>query len=151
MSELQTTGVKHQTETQAAENRSERTRKRKHRLSIVNMIIVWLLLVFGGLYGAYMYMNHVEQKLSLQLEQKTEERIQQLQVSYDKRLGELDESYSTQMDELNTQITSLNELLTFVKDNASSDNSDSNKLYTQINEIKTQLQKLQKSMELLES
>lgn len=149
MSELQTAQANQQIGTQPAENRKERTRKKRQRIIITNAVMLWLLLIMGGLYGAYMYMNHIEQKLSTQIEQKTEVRIQEMQTTYDKKLATLDEEYSAQMQELNSQISSLNELLTFVKDNASSENSDSNKLYTQINEIKTQLQKLQKSMELL--
>lgn len=149
MSELQTTTAIEQTVTKETEKRSERTRKRKQRIAVTNIIMFWLLLIMGGLYGAYSYMNHVEQKLTAQIEKKTEERIQEMQIAYNQKISDLDVQYTAQMDDLNSQIASLNELLTFVKDNANTDQDDSNKLYTQISEIKAQLQKLQNSMELL--
>lgn len=149
MSELQTTTAIEQNVTKETEKRSERNRKRKQRIAVTNIIMFWLLLIMGGLYGAYSYMNHVEQKLTAQIEKKTEERIQEMQIAYNQKISDLDVQYTTQMDDLNSQIASLNELLTFVKDNANTDQDDSNKLYTQISEIKAQLQKLQNSMELL--
>ena len=43
----------------------------------------------------------------------------------------------------------LNQLLTFAKDNASAKTDNSNKLYTQLSEVKKQLALLEKNLELL--
>ncbi|MEK4249365.1 hypothetical protein NSQ99_07185 [Paenibacillus sp. FSL W7-1287] len=132
-----------------AEKRKERAKKRRSKLLFVNFMMLWLLLIACGLYGAHTYMNHVEQSLADQLSQETEQRLIELETSFNTKLSELDSSYNEKIAALGEQIEELNQLLTFVKDNSSNNNDNSNQLYSQINDIKAQLQKLQKSMELL--
>lgn len=134
-----------------AEKRKQRTKKRRNRLILFNFFMLWLLLIVGGFYGAYMYMNQAEARIIEQMRQETEQKLQTLESSYEQRISELDSSYEEKLASLSEQINELNQLLTFVKDNSSDKNADSNQLYSQINEIKAQLQKLQKSMELLKS
>lgn len=133
------------------EKRQQRIKKRNRRLLILNFIMLWMLLITGGLYGAHMYMNKLEDRLTAGIRVETEQKLSELQNSYENRLKELDGNYQQQISELGGQINELNELLTFVKDNSSDKNDDNNQLYSQIKEIKAQLQKLQKSMELLKS
>lgn len=132
-----------------SEKRQQRTKKQRTKLIILNFIMLWLLLIVGGLYGAYTYMNKMEERLTTQMRQETEQKLKELDSSYETRINELDSSYQEKVAALGEQIDELNQLLTFVKDNSSDKNDDSNQLYSQINEIKSQLQKLQKSMELL--
>lgn len=133
------------------EKRQQRIKKRNRRLLILNFIMLWILLILGGLYSAHTYMNKLEQRLTTEMRLETEQKLSELQISYEARFKELDGNYQQQITELGGQINELNELLTFVKDNSSDKNDDSNQLYSQIKEIKTQLQKLQKSMELIKS
>ncbi|MNW58568.1 hypothetical protein D3C74_364440 [compost metagenome] len=50
---------------------------------------------------------------------------------------------------MQSTVDTFNELLTFTKDNASNKTDNSNKLYTQLNEVRKQLAALQKEMDLL--
>lgn len=127
----------------------QRAKKRRSRLILINFMMVWLLLIIGGSYGAYAYMNQVEARITTQMQQETDQKLKELENRYETRISELDAGYQEKLTALGEQIDELNQLLTFVKDNSSDKSDDNNQLYSQINDIKAQLQKLQKSMELL--
>lgn len=149
MSDMQVQTEKNYSTAPVAEKRQERAKKRRSKLVIANFLMLWLVLIVGGLYGAYTYINQVEQRLAEQLSVETEQKLSELEAAYDVKLTELEGNYNEKIAALGQQIDELNQLLTFVKDNSSDNNDNSNQLYSQINEIKSQLQKLQKSMELL--
>jgi hypothetical protein len=50
---------------------------------------------------------------------------------------------------MESKIQTLNELLTFAKDNADSKTDNSNKLYTQLAEVKKQLNELKRNLDVL--
>ncbi len=90
----------------------------------------------------------LEQKLSIHIE--TEQKLLELSTGYNQKLTGLIQATMNRIAELGKQIDEAISA-TFVKDNSANNNDNSNQLYSQINEIKSQLQKLQKSMELLKS
>ena len=72
-------------------------------------MMLWLLLIACGLYGAHTYMNHVEQSLADQLSQETEQRLTELETSFNTKLSELDSSYNEKIAAL------MNELFVNIK------------------------------------
>lgn len=107
--------------------------------------VLWIVLIAIGATAAYSYSQHMQREMLTQLQEDTRKEISALKVQYDKRYDEL----SGQMDELDGKVQSFNELLRFTKDQASGKSDKSNKLYTQMNELKRQLGRLEKKMELL--
>ncbi|WP_106766544.1 hypothetical protein [Paenibacillus faecalis] len=105
----------------------------------------WIIFIALGGAGAYSYSNHLKDEMVAQLQQDTQKEIAALKTQYDTRFNEL----SQQMDELQSKVQSFNELLTFTKDQASGKTDNSNKLYSQLNDVKKQLNKLEQKMELL--
>ncbi|WP_054955905.1 hypothetical protein [Paenibacillus dakarensis] len=105
----------------------------------------WILFILLGVAAAYSYSNHLQKEIITKLQQDTQKEMASLKAQYDSRFTEL----SRQMDEMQSKVQSFNELLTFTKDQASGKTDNSNKLYSQLNEVKQQLTKLQKKMELL--
>lgn len=68
-----------------------------------------------------------------------------MKTDYESKIAVLSE----QVKELQSTVQTFNELLTFTKDNASNKTDNSNKLYTQLSEVKKQLDTLKKEMDLL--
>jgi len=109
----------------------------------------WMLLVGGGAAGTVWYAGQVKTSIEESLASQTESRIAELQREYDGKLAQTQADYDRQLAVLQAKVDELNELLTFAKDNASAKTDNSNKLYTQLNEVKKQLAELRKNLELL--
>src|SRR5690606_6185314 len=101
------------------EKRRQRAKKRRTRLIFFNFFMRWVLLIVGGFYGAYTYVNEAEAKMMLQIRLETDQKLEAMRSSYEDRIAELDGSYEEKLAALNEQISELNQLLTFVKDNSS--------------------------------
>ena len=108
-------------------------------------MVMWILLITLGVVGTYYYSNHLQQQMINQLQAHTQHQIDTLKNDYEKQLTTI----SSEVAALQEQVQSFNELLTFTKDNASNKTDNSNKLYTQLSEVKKQLDALQKKMDLL--
>lgn len=134
-----------------ATNRSEKVKKRRMKLAFINFLMVWILIIVGGFYAAHSYMEKWKFDITVQIEEQTATKVNELQSTYDQQLKELEENYTAQLEQLQGKINGLNELLTFTKDNADSNTDNSNMLFTQLNQMKNQLKELQKSLELLKS
>jgi chromosome segregation ATPase len=72
-----------------------------------------------------------------------------MQRQVEARMAELEAAYRAEIDAVEARVNELNELLTFVRDNATDDKDDSNLLYTQLNEVKKKLDQLQKQLDVL--
>ncbi|MBO2943557.1 hypothetical protein JJQ72_06130 [Paenibacillus sp. F411] len=107
--------------------------------------LFWLFMIGAGVAAAYYYSNHLQQEMMLGLQQDTQREMAALKAQYDSRFAEL----SAQMSEIDSKVQSFNELLTFTKDQATGETDNSNKLYTQLNDVRQQLSKLEKKLELL--
>ena len=122
-----------------------RSGKEKTRSSVRWFMVMWILLITLGVVGTYYYSNHLQQQMINQLQAHTQHQIDTLKNDYEKQLTTI----SSEVAALQEQVQSFNELLTFTKDNASNKTDNSNKLYTQLSEVKKQLDALQKKMDLL--
>ncbi|MDO7907354.1 hypothetical protein Q5741_13155 [Paenibacillus sp. JX-17] len=117
----------------------------KNGSSVRLFLIFWVILIGLGVFATYLYSNHLKQEMLQEVQSQTNQQIAALKADYEKQLKAL----SQQIEGLQGKVQSFNELLTFTKDNASNKTDNSNKLYTQLNEVKQQLDILQKKMELL--
>ncbi|MCY9515213.1 hypothetical protein [Paenibacillus apiarius] len=124
---------------------SRRTRTKTSGASAKWFLLFWAVMIAIGVTATYFYSNHMKTTMLQDLQQQTEAQLQQVKLSYEKQLNELNKK----LDAMQSKVESFNELLTFTKDNASNKTDNSNKLYTQLNEVKKQLSVLQKKMELL--
>jgi peptidoglycan hydrolase CwlO-like protein len=106
---------------------------------------MWIVLIALGVVGTYYYSNHLQQQMINQLQAHNQQQIAALKTDYENQLTTI----SKEVEDLQGQVQSFNELLTFTKDNASDKTDNSNKLYTQLSEVKKQLETLQKKMDLL--
>lgn len=125
------------------------TRKKRSKAAFFLFLFVWIVLIGGGLYGAKLYMDRMQRDIASDVQRQTAAQISELQQAYDSRIQELETAYTGEITELKGKVDALNELLTFVKDNADSKTDNSNKLYTQLNEVKQQLAELKKNLDLL--
>ncbi|MNJ40300.1 hypothetical protein D3C77_351920 [compost metagenome] len=121
--------------------RSRRTR----RPSVKIVLLIWFLLIGAGVTTAYWYSNYLKQSMLEQLDARIQNQTEIMKADYSTQLAALSE----QVEQLNSRVEAFNELLTFTKDNASDKTDNSNKLYSQLSDVKNQLAKLQKQMDLL--
>ncbi|WP_339820971.1 hypothetical protein MKZ15_07285 [Paenibacillus sp. FSL R7-0216] len=125
---------------------TETSRSRKSRRPSVAMILlIWVLLIGAGVTAAYMYSNHLKQSMIDQLDIKWQNEAEQMKADYTAQLTAL----SGEVKDLQSKVEAFNELLEFTKDNSSEKTDNSNKLYSQLSEVKQQLAALQKKMDLL--
>ncbi|MBB6021359.1 peptidoglycan hydrolase CwlO-like protein [Paenibacillus sp. JGP012] len=122
-----------------------RSAKGKAGSSVKLFLVMWIILIALGVVGTYYYSNHLQQQMISKLQVHTQQQIDALKTDYEKQLSTI----SSEVAALQGQVQSFNELLTFTKDNASNKTDNSNKLYTQLSEVKKQLDALQKKMDLL--
>lgn len=121
------------------------TRKKKHRISPLAVILIWIILIGAGGTGAYMYSIHLKQSMLNELDAAMAQRTEALKNDYSTQLAEL----GREVDELESKVQSFNELLAFTKDNTTNKTDNSNQLYTQLSQVQKQLAELQKKMDLL--
>lgn len=119
--------------------------KRTRRPSVKIVLLTWILLIGAGVATAYWYSNYLKQSMLEQLDSRLVAQTEIMKADYTTQLSALTE----QVEQLQSKVETFNELLTFTKDNASDKTDNSNKLYSQLNDVKNQLSKLQKQMELL--
>lgn len=125
---------------------AETTRKRKpRRLSPKWIVLIWILLIGAGTASAYLYSDYLKDSMMSELDAKWQARTNALKADYTTQLTAL----GTQVSDLQSKVDAFNELLEFTKDNTTTKTDNSNKLYTQLNEVKQQLADLKKKMELL--
>lgn len=120
-----------------------RATKRKGSAKI--FLLIWVLMIGGGVLATYLYSNHMKQEMLQTLKMQTDEQIAVMRTDYESRMNTI----AGQLDTLQSKVDSFNELLTFTKDNASDKTDNSNKLYTQLADVKKKLDQLQKQMDLL--
>ncbi|WP_178023606.1 hypothetical protein [Paenibacillaceae bacterium] len=125
---------------------TETSRSRKtRRPSVAMILLIWVLLIGAGVTAAYMYSNHLKQSMIDQLDAKWQSEAEQMKADYTAQLTAL----SGEVKDLQSKVEAFNELLEFTKDNSSEKTDNSNKLYSQLSEVKQQLAALQKKMDLL--
>ncbi|AJY77487.1 hypothetical protein VN24_04020 [Paenibacillus beijingensis] len=123
--------------------------RRSRRRSPVPFLIAWIVIIMMGTAGAWLYSEHMKQQITAQIEAQTARQIAAMENNYEQRIKELDAGYSSQIAKLQSEVDSLNELLTFTKDNASNKTDNSNKLYTQLSQVQKQLDELKRKLDML--
>lgn len=113
--------------------------------SVKWFLLFWILMIGLGVYAVYSYTNHLKQQVLSELSAQSQQQLTVLKTDYESRIAVLSE----EVKELQNTVQTFNELLTFTKDNASNKTDNSNKLYTQLSEVKKQLEALKKEMDLL--
>ncbi|TFE25833.1 hypothetical protein [Cohnella luojiensis] len=127
----------------------ETSPRKKRRGAFFIFAIAWLVLIASGVAGAKWYSERIQNNVTSDLERQTSAQIALMQQDYDARLTKLEAGYKEQMAQMEGKIQALNELLTFTKDNMDTKTDNSNKLYTQLAEVKKQLNELKKSLDVL--
>ena len=123
--------------------------RRTARRSPLPFLIAWVILIAGGIIGAWFYTQHLQQQLAVQIQQQTDKQISSMQAEYNQKLDKLQSVYQSELNSLQSKVQSLNELLAFTRDNADSKTDNSNKLYSQLNEVQKQLDELKKNLDVL--
>ncbi|AIQ28553.1 MULTISPECIES: hypothetical protein [Paenibacillus] len=113
--------------------------------SVKWFLLFWILMIALGVYAVYSYTNHLKDQVLSELGSQSQQQLTVLKTDYESKIAVLTE----QVKELQSTVQTFNELLTFTKDNASNKTDNSNKLYTQLSEVKKQLDALKKEMDLL--
>ncbi|MGN7761015.1 hypothetical protein [Paenibacillus sp. 22594] len=122
-----------------------RSSSARSRSSVKWFLLFWILMIGLGFYAVYSYTNHLKEQVLSELGTQSQQQLTVLKTDYESRIDVL----SQQVKDLQNTVQTFNELLTFTKDNASNKTDNSNKLYTQLNEVRKQLAALQKEMDLL--
>ncbi|ULO05990.1 hypothetical protein H1230_23525 [Paenibacillus sp. 19GGS1-52] len=123
---------------------SRRTTAR-HGPSVKWFLLFWVMMIGFGIYAVYSYTNHLKQQVLSELSTQSQQQLTVLKSDYEAKISVL----SSEVKDLQDTVQSFNELLTFTKDNASAKTDNSNKLYTQLSEVRKQLDVLKKKMDLL--
>ncbi len=125
------------------------SRRAAKRSAVPYILLMWAILIGGGIYGSVWYTNALKEQMTADIERQTALQITAMQADYDARIEALELEMLAEIDGVAVKVDALNELLTFTKDNANSKTDNSNQLYTQINEVKKKLNELQKSLDVL--
>lgn len=141
------TDTGYETRSAASHERSRQTRKKG--LSIPLFLFFWVLLIGSGLLGTIWYTGKLKQNLTDQVNLQTAQQISAMQADYKKQLEELTTNFNGELTKIQGKVDAINELLEFSKDNMSSKTDNSNKLYSQIADVKKQLNELKKSLDVL--
>ncbi|CAM4476234.1 hypothetical protein [Paenibacillus tarimensis] len=127
----------------------ERSARKAAKPPIALLVTAWLILIAGGAAGMVWYTGYIQRNITTEIELQTAARIGTMQADYIARIEQLETGLQAEISQISGKVDSLNELLTFTKDNANNKTDNSNKLYTQINEVKKQLDELKKNLDVL--
>lgn len=135
--------------------KSRKQRKSEASLSkklgaIFVFLLCWSLLIGAGIWGAEYYLDRLKTEMITEVNTYNRAQMHTLQQNYEAQLSELQQSVSEQFSLIETEVKNLNELLIFTKDSSSTDQDQSNQLYTQLNQLEQQLQQLKQNLEVLE-
>lgn len=123
------------------------TSKRKHTYAI--LLVAWVFLIALGVWGTKAYSDHLRVQIATQIAEQNKTQLETIQQDYQTQIGDLKTAFQTEIAKLQTKVDALNELLAFTKDNANSKTDNSNQLYTQLAEVKKQLEELQRNLDVL--
>jgi len=127
------------------ESAEMKRRVKKGGASAKWFLVFWIVMIGIGIYATYLYSNHMKQTMITELKTSTNQQLAEIKKDYEAQL----KTMHKEMETLKSKVDTFNELLTFTKDNASNKTDNSNKLYSQLSEVKQKLDALQKKMDLL--
>jgi esterase/lipase len=123
--------------------------KERGILRAVLFLVLWLLLISGGIYGTMLYLEQIKLDITRDIQQQTEQQLTLIHEDYTKQITALDTELKAEITQLQEQVQTFNELLTFANDSAKDETDNSNQLYTQLEEVKKQLKQLEKNLDVL--
>lgn len=123
------------------------TSKKKHTYAF--LLLAWVFLIALGVWGTKAYSDNLRSQIAQQISQQNQAQLEAIQQDYQTQIGDLKASFQTEISKLQTKVDSLNELLAFTKDSANSKTDNSNQLYTQLAEVKKQLEELKANLDVL--
>ncbi|GIQ70729.1 hypothetical protein DUZ99_06940 [Xylanibacillus composti] len=126
-----------------------RRAKSRRRWALLLTIVLWLALIGGGAYGGHTYMNNLKEQWTAELNAQTAVQLEAVREQYESQINVLRQDLTVQIEQVDKQVNALNELLAFAKDTTDSDTDNSNQLYTQLHELKAQLERLEKNLDVL--
>jgi len=127
----------------------ERKSRKKTGPSALVFLIVWMLLIGCGIMGAIWYSEKIKQSITTELSLQTAQQIKTMQNQYDEQLKQLETDYKGSLATLQSKVDALNELLEFSKANVNDKTDNSNKLFSQLSEVKKQLNELKQILDVL--
>lgn len=137
------------TEQPQAAVRSKQAPRKKSNYTYLYVILGWALLVGGGIWGGKLYTDHIRAQIAEQIAAQTEASLAEVKQQYEQELSAIKQSIDADMTEMQAKIDAVNELLSFTKDSASSKTDNSNQLYSQLADVKKQLDELKKNLDVL--
>ncbi|MFC0213037.1 hypothetical protein ACFFK0_11315 [Paenibacillus chartarius] len=129
--------------------RAAKSGTKSKRRTYITLLAGWVVLIGIGATGAKLYTDYVKAQIAQDIADQTERQLQAIQADYQLQVNQLRDSVTGDMAALQTKVDTLNELLTFVKDSASNKTDNSNQLYTQLNDVKKQLDELKTNLDML--
>lgn len=125
------------------------TKTKGKRRTYIALFAGWCALIGIGATAAKLYTDHLKAQIASDIAAQTEKQLQAVQDDYKKQLADLRDSVNTNMTQLQTKVDTMNELLSFVKDSASSKTDNSNQLYTQLGDVNKKLDELKSNLDML--
>ncbi|MDF2924306.1 MAG: hypothetical protein K0R57_3220 [Paenibacillaceae bacterium] len=121
--------------------------KKKHTYKF--LLLMWVFLIAGGVWGTKAYSDHLRDQIATRISAENQAQLDVIQKDYQAQLSDLRTSMQSDMTKLQGKVDALTELLAFTKDSANSKTDNSNQLYTQLAEVKKQLEALEKNLDVL--
>lgn len=130
--------------------RSAQAAKTRRPKTYLYLFLTWAVLIGLGAWGAKAYTDHLKRQITDDIAAQTQQQLSAVQEDYKKQVAQLKDGVSADMAKMQAKIDSINELLAFTKDSASSKTDNSNQLYTQLADVKKKLDDLKKNLDALQ-
>lgn len=121
--------------------------KKKHTYKI--LLLSWVFLIACGVWGTKVYSDHLRDQIASRISEDNKTQLEAIQKEYQAQVSDLKTTVEGDMSQLQAKVDALNELLAFTKDSANSKTDNSNQLYTQLAEVKKQLEALEHNLDVL--
>lgn len=121
--------------------------KKKHTYKF--LFLIWVFLIACGVWGTKTYSDSLRDQIATRISEENKTQLEQIQLDYQTQIADLKSTVQSDIATLQTKVDSLNELLAFTKDSANSKTDNSNQLYTQLAEVKKQLEELERNLDVL--
>ncbi|MFS1511670.1 hypothetical protein VQL36_04430 [Chengkuizengella sp. SCS-71B] len=128
---------------------NEKKKKRNKWLSIISYFLLWAFLISSGIFGSKIYIEHLKQQIVSDLSNQMENQLSNVQSDVNEQISVMESNILIDIEALQEQINSFNELLSFTKDSTNDQTDNSNQLYSQLLQLKDQLNKLQQELDLI--
>ncbi|WP_274652549.1 hypothetical protein [Paenibacillus humicola] len=138
-----------ETNIQTTAQRSMERSGRRSKPSVAVFLAVWVLLIACGVLGTIWYAGQLKERLTKEISAQTSQQITAMQKDYETQLKQMQTHFNGELDQVQSKVDALNELLEFTKDNTNSKTDNSNKLFTQLSDVQKKLEELQKNMDVL--